>query len=539
MSTPSSSFRNHIPKSFLLSEVTKRLQELIREKTYGKLFWVSAEIASSMERNGNFYCDLVESESSGKLVAKMNCRIWRDDYVALKERYKNDYRSELSLRDGSKVVLKCQVQYHPRAGLYLVAKDLDGTSLLGELAQKKQQIISNLKNDNLLEKNKSIAEACLPKRIGLIASKDSASCKDFIQTLHSSEYGFKIVLADSIMESTQTESSIIDSLDQLLLWELDLVIVTRGGGSKVGLSILDNEQIARKIANYSLPVWSAIGHEIDYGIVDMVASKFFRTPTAVAEALVAKHKEESAFLENAVQRLSYHFTESTRKEKKDLKHARNMIDMFAKNMLIDSSRILHLSSSQFIKSARNLLDRRSEMLWSFKATISLLSRKLMSSCFDELARNRNALCVGGGRLVKAKKEIFDLLVSQLNLSRFYETLALKYRTIDNILEQLENLASNILGFKAMNLSTANTRFSEEPYQSIINAQKVSLNAFKVAINSSEKNLIFRKNNSMVLNQSRKPISSINQVKRGEQIITCIEDGEIISKIEGTRSRAHE
>ena len=53
----------------------------------------------------------------------------------------------------------------------------------------------------------------------------------------------------------------------------------------------------------------------------------------------------------------------------------------------------------------------------------------------------------------------------------------------------------------------------------------------VAINSSEKNLMFRKNNSMVLNQSRKPVSSINQVRREDQIITCIDDGEIISTIE--------
>ena len=539
MSTTSDSVSNHVPKSFPLSEVAKRLQQLIREKTYRKLFWVSAEVASSIERNGNFYCDLVESDSSGKLVAKMNCRIWRDDYVALKERYKNDFRSELSLRDGSKVVLQCQVEYHPLWGLYLVAKDLDGTSLLGELAQKRQQIINNLKNDNLLEKNKSIAEAYLPKRIGLVASKNSASYKDFIQTLRRSEFGFQIVLADSIMESTQTESSVLASLDQLLLWELDLIIITRGGGSKVGLSILDNEQIARKIANFSLPVWSAIGHETDYGIVDMVASKFFRTPTAVAEALVAKHKEESAFLENAVQRLSYHFTESIRKERKDLNQARNMINIFVKNLLVDSSRVLHLSSSQFIMSVRNLLDRRSEMLSSFKATILQLSRNLMSLCFDELARNRYSLFVGAGRLVKSKKETFDLLVLRLDFSRFNEALALKYRGIKYCLEQLENLVSNILRFKAMNLSTANARFSEASYLSAINAQKVLLNTLKVAINSSEKNLMFRKNNSMVLNQSRKPVSSINQVRRGDQIITCIDDGEIISTIEGTRSRSND
>ena len=341
------------------------------------------------------------------------------------------------------------------------------------------------------------------------------------------------------MESTQTESSILASLDQLLLWELDLVIVTRGGGSKVGLSILDNEQIARKIANYSLPVWSAIGHETDYGIVDMVASKFFRTPPAVAEALVAKHKEESAFLENTVQRLSYHLTESIRKERKDLYQARNMMDIFAKNLLIDSSRVLHLSCSQFIMSTRNLLERRSEMLRSFNTTILLLSRNLISLCFDELARNRYYLDVGVGRLVNAKKEAFHLLVSQLDLSRFNEIFALNYRGIKNYWEQLENLVSNILRFKAMNLSTANSRFSEASYLSIINAQKVSLNSFKVAINSSEKNLVFRKNNSMVLNQSRKPVSSINQVRRGDQIITCIEDGEIISTIEGTRSRSND
>lgn len=76
--------------------------------------------------------------------------------------------------------------------------------------------------------------------------------------------------------------------DRLVAVDVELIVIARGGGSKTDLSFLDNEAIVRKIVGSPLPVWTGIGHEVDVSVLDFVANRSFKTPTAVAEELVGR-----------------------------------------------------------------------------------------------------------------------------------------------------------------------------------------------------------------------------------------------------------
>ena len=93
-----------------------------------------------------------------------------------------------------------------------------------------------------------------------------------------SGFGFRIYLADAIVQGNQAEASVINALTVLEKMDLEIVIIVRGGGSKTELFSLDNETIARKIAAYKYPVWTGIGHEIDISILDHVANRYFKHP---------------------------------------------------------------------------------------------------------------------------------------------------------------------------------------------------------------------------------------------------------------------
>jgi len=282
---------------FNLSDITTRIQQILQPHI-GTQFWIKAEISSGRERGGSFYCDLVESDHSGKIIAQMRCTIWNHDLANIRRQFKK-HDLDLKLDDGTVVGFQCSLQFHPQFGLSMKAVGADPAFALGELELKKKEILDRLTKDGLLDPNKRLSVPMLPQTIGLITSQGSAACNDILKTFNASGFGFKILLADSTVQGTNTEKSILAALDALEKLKLDLVIVARGGGSKTDLFNLDNEAIARRIAGYKYPVWTGIGHETDISILDHVSNRYFKTPTAVAEDLVARYVEMKRHLEEA------------------------------------------------------------------------------------------------------------------------------------------------------------------------------------------------------------------------------------------------
>jgi len=128
--------------------------------------------------------------------------------------------------------------------------------------------------------------------VGLITSYDSAAYHDFISELKRSGYSFKVFLVDSVMQGKNTESSVIKALKMLEdKGEVDVIVITRGGGSIAELSCFDSEKIALMIAQLGIPVLSGIGHEINTTVTDLAAHTFAKTPTAIAKFLVERLKE--------------------------------------------------------------------------------------------------------------------------------------------------------------------------------------------------------------------------------------------------------
>ena len=181
--------------------------------------------------------------------------------------------------------------------------DADLSIALGEMEMKKREIIARLQKEGLFEKNKQCFVPFLPLNIGLITSARSAAYGDFIKTLADSKFAFKVYLADSMMQGDQAEKSIIFALDVLCQLKVELILIARGGGSKTDLYHLDNEAIARKIANCNIPVWTGIGHEIDKSVLDYVANRSFKTPTAIAEELIARFVQMRRQLDESVNSL--------------------------------------------------------------------------------------------------------------------------------------------------------------------------------------------------------------------------------------------
>jgi exodeoxyribonuclease VII large subunit len=291
---------------FTLFEVTSRIREILAP-AMERRFWLKAEISDGRFRNGHFYCDLVEVDKGGKQLAQIRCTLWRSQLSQIRATFQTA-GLDFSLENGTQVGIECKLNFSPVYGLSVEVTDADPEFALGSLELRRRQLLLKLEKENLFEPNRRLAVTVLPQRIGLITSAGSAASEDFTKTLLQSGFGFTVLLADSVMQGLKSESSILRAIEQLERSSPDLIVFIRGGGSKSDLSSLDNEAVARKIAKCRYPVWTGIGHETDESVLDYVANRSFKTPTAAANAIVELYQAVEKLTDAARTRLDSRWT---------------------------------------------------------------------------------------------------------------------------------------------------------------------------------------------------------------------------------------
>jgi exodeoxyribonuclease VII large subunit len=274
------------------------LQLIIRDSLYFALpdmYWVTAEIMEIKENfNGHCYLELVEKNPNEKNVrARVRAIIWSQRFRFLSSFFENTTGE--SLKEGLKILIRVKIEYHEVYGLSLIITDIDPSYTLGEMAMKRLLIIKRLEDEGIFSMNKETDFPNIPQRIAVISSKNAAGYSDFMNHLNGNSNGYKFntFLFESVMQGSDTESSIIRSLDRIALNLplFDIVVIIRGGGSQSDLSWFDNYNIAYYITQFPLPVITGIGHDKDMSVTDMVAYESMKTPTAVADFLIDCMKE--------------------------------------------------------------------------------------------------------------------------------------------------------------------------------------------------------------------------------------------------------
>jgi exodeoxyribonuclease VII large subunit len=279
------------------------LQLIIRDSLYLALpesYWVIAEISELKENNsGHCYLELIEKHPDEKNVrARVKAIIWSKRYRFLKAFFENTTGE--SLREGLKILVKTKVEYHEIYGLSLIISDIDPAFTIGEMAMKRQLIIKKLEQEGVFSMNKELKFPAVPQRIAVISSKNAAGYSDFINHLKGNGFGyiFYSALIETSMQGTETETGVISALDKIALNShlFDLVVIIRGGGSQTDLSWFDNYNIAYHVTQFPLPVITGIGHDKDISVIDMVANRSLKTPTAVADFIIDSVAEAETYI---------------------------------------------------------------------------------------------------------------------------------------------------------------------------------------------------------------------------------------------------
>jgi exodeoxyribonuclease VII large subunit len=516
------------PRFFTLSQITARIAEIFAPHL-GRTFWVRGEISSGRERGGSFYFDLVETGAGGLVTAKVACTLWSRDLALIRRKFEGAGLT-LKLDDGTEVGLLCSLQYDPRYGLSFKAQDADPAFALGELELRRRAILLRLEKEGLFEPNKRLAVPQLPQRIGVITSRSSAAFSDFIKTLTVPAFGFRILVADALMQGAQTEGSILRALDALERLGPDLVVVIRGGGSRTELAALDSEAVARRIAACRIPVWTGIGHETDESVLDFVANRRHKTPTAVAEAILDRFIETARHLETARARFgttwSYRLQMEQRRLERDRtgvrQGTRKLIDVSlaqleqrrqALNQIVQrrlaAERADHAASRrEFVAASRSLLRAEAERLQTARGRF-----RTAWSYRGEMERRRLERDRVGVR--QGARKITDVARAELAGRRHL----------------LSGAARASLGSLGGELGARRSRFVKERFlrRAAAEGERLASKGMSLRLADPAQNL--KRGFALVYDRAGRVVTSVRGLSRGEALRTRVGDGTIASTVE--------
>lgn len=259
--------------------------------------WISAEIAHCALSRGHYYISLVQkSDESDETLAQAEAILWASDFRRLLRT--PDLNLPDLLQAGLTLRMQVRVDFHIKFGYRLHIQDVDAAYTLGLLEIQRRQTLQRLQTDGLLERNKQLQLKPVLQRIAVVSSSTAAGLADFMDQLENNAFDYLIetVLFDVAVQGKNAEIEIIEAFERIAQakYAFDCVVVIRGGGSKLDLSVFDGYEMARAAAHLNLPVLTGIGHETDDSVLDKVAFMALKTPTAVAEAII----QHNLFFEN-------------------------------------------------------------------------------------------------------------------------------------------------------------------------------------------------------------------------------------------------
>lgn len=276
--------------SFSLSELNRRVRDAIRDRL-PETYWLRAETSDvRRNQNGHCYLEFVEKDATtGNIVAKARGMVWANVFQMLSVYFQAE--TGQTFASGLSVLVRVAVDFHELYGYSLTVVDIDPAFTVGEMALNRQRVLRQLEDEGVLTLNKELALPELANRIAVISSPTAAGYEDFRDQLDKNPSGFAFYtrLFPAVMQGERSEASIIGALEKIYLHKdlFDAVAIIRGGGATSDLNCFDSYLLAANCAQFPLPIISGIGHERDVTVLDAVAHTRAKTPTAVAEFLIA------------------------------------------------------------------------------------------------------------------------------------------------------------------------------------------------------------------------------------------------------------
>jgi exodeoxyribonuclease VII large subunit len=335
-------------KVFTVSELTRSIRSALETKF--RAVWVQGEISNyKLHPSGHQYFTLKDQRS------QISCVIWRDTIAPPRQ----------PLVDGSQVQVYGTVTVFEARGQYQLNVQILQPRGVGLLQAKFEALKRKLEAEGLFAAERKRPLPKFPRRIGIVTSPTSAAIRDMVNVLRRRAPWLRILINPVRVQGTGAAQEIAVAIRELALPNeafapLDLIVITRGGGSIEDLWEFNEEIVARAIFHSPVPIVSAVGHEIDFTISDFVADLRAPTPSAAAELIVPDMIDLQRRIDGYTRALSRQLLSRVRDAQQRLDHARDTLQRCLAHKLDSYKRNLaHIARTLQARSpVRELMMRR-------------------------------------------------------------------------------------------------------------------------------------------------------------------------------------
>ena len=318
----------------LVSDVNTYVKALLTSDEHIKFIRVKGEISNfKVYPSGHLYFSLKDKESTINAVMFNN-------YAK---------RIAFSPKNGDEVIVLASVDaYVPRGTYNLNVFEMEEVGLgqqLVELEKLKRQLAS----EGLFDESRKRPINIYPKAIGVITAPNGAAVRDIVTNIKRRYPIADIYVFPSLVQGDQAPASLLKAFNKAQEYDLDTLIIGRGGGASEDLSAFNDETLVRAVAKSKMPIIAAVGHEIDTTLIDYIADKRASTPTGAAELATVDRREIENFFSQSMllmEQSLFEIVEENKEEVADLKkeldeslqdllqHQKDEVEKYAKQLEI-------------------------------------------------------------------------------------------------------------------------------------------------------------------------------------------------------------
>jgi len=341
-------FFQQTAKVFTVTELTRSIRGTLETKFAA--VWVQGEISNYKQHaSGHQYFTLKDQR------AQISCVIWRDTMLSQRQR----------LADGAQVQVYGTVTVFEARGQYQLNVQILQPRGVGLLQAKFEALKRKLEAEGLFSPERKRPMPKFPRRIGIITSPSGAAIRDMLNVLSRRAPWLHVLINPVRVQGAGAAQEIAVAIREFavpseVFAPVDVVVVTRGGGSIEDLWEFNEEIVARAIFNSAVPIVSAVGHEIDFTICDFVADLRAPTPSAAAELIVPDIIDLQRQIDSCTRAVARQLLNRVRDAQQRLDHAREMLQRCLAHKIDSYKRgLIHIAHTLEARNpARELMMRR-------------------------------------------------------------------------------------------------------------------------------------------------------------------------------------
>ena len=505
-------------EALTVKEVTDRIKKQLNDVTLKNILVEGEASNVRTSKNGHTYFTLKDDDS------QIPCVLFKFNRARFKIR---DFKS------GEKVIVKGSIEVYEYEGKYqlqAVRIIFDGT---GDKHKQVEELKNKLAKEGLFDPIHKKEIPKFPKRVGVVTAETGAAIKDIITTIKKRCPICRIILFPTLVQGERAPEEIAANIRKAQNHNLDTLIVGRGGGSFEDLMAFNEEIVARAIFDSEVPIISAVGHEIDRPISDLVADLRAPTPTAAGNFAVPDLNELKTNLNHLNEKITrnindritqFHNRLENVTQKQIIKNPEliyeikgmhldtlvNRLRLTSQNQITENrNRLIKIENSYILKNPTEITKRKSEPLKNSINQLKFTSQNILTKNKNKLFQIENSYILKNPTEITKRKRDEMQIDKKINRLEF---------ATQNILTKNKNKLFQIENSYILKNPTEITKRKTEPLYKNINKLEV-LNP-----------LLTLKRGYSIAKTDEKVITSVKDVEKGDEVEIEFNDGSINTKV---------